>query len=280
MIRVFPRRTKLTPRDELAFVGDPPLFIPQDPGMPVRISVAFTWDIAEAKRLQRSWSRFYTDVQIGGPALRSPVYGFKPGRFLKTGAVITSRGCIRQCKHCFVPDREGGLCEIPITTGWNVLDNNLLACSRPHIEAVFDMLRKQPHEVHLTGGLDALLLEPWHVALLQSVRLRSAFFACDYPGAEKPLERVSDLLSDIKRRQTKRCYVLIGFNGESIIKAEERLERVFELGFDPFAMLYRDEQTKAWSKEWKDLQRKWTRPAIYRKKANKRVERTEAAAHP
>jgi len=52
-IRVFPRRTKWTPADDLAFVGDPPLpgFRPADPQTPVRVSVAFTWDLDEANRL-------------------------------------------------------------------------------------------------------------------------------------------------------------------------------------------------------------------------------------
>jgi len=263
MIRVFPRRTKWTPKDSLAFVGDPPLFRPDIQS--VKVSVCFTWDIEEGERLKRSWERFYPDVEIGGPAIGSPVNEFIPGRFLARGAVMTSRGCIRNCHHCFVSDREGPIQELWITEGWNVMDNNLLACSRAHIEKVFEMLRKQNHEVHLSGGLDALLLQPWHVDLMKSVPLRSAFFACDYPGAEKPLKRVADLLSDIRRRSTKRCYVLIGFNGETLVNAEKRLEKVYRLGFDPFAMLYRDKENKVrHSKEWTRLQRKWCRPAAYR----------------
>ncbi len=262
MIRVFPRRTKWTPTDALAFVGDPPLFRPEI--QPVKVSVCFTWDIEDGKRLKRSWERFYPDVEIGGPALGSPAGEFAPGQFLKPGAVMTSRGCVRQCSHCFVPDREGPIKELPIAEGWNVMDNNLLACSRPHIEAVFDMLRTQKHEIHLSGGIDSLLLKSWHVELIKSVHLRFAFFACDYPGAERPLERVRDLMADVGR-QVKRCYVLIGFNGETLSDAERRLERVYELGFDPFAMLYRPEEIKAWSKDWRALQRKWCRPAAYRK---------------
>ncbi len=49
MIRVFPRKTAWTPTDELAFVGDPPLFRP--PEQPVMVSVTFTWDIPEGERL-------------------------------------------------------------------------------------------------------------------------------------------------------------------------------------------------------------------------------------
>ena len=54
--RVFPRRTKATPRDEYAFIGDVPLFLPPDISE-VHVSVTFTWDLKEAERLARAWSR-------------------------------------------------------------------------------------------------------------------------------------------------------------------------------------------------------------------------------
>ncbi len=41
MIRVFPRKTKWTPDDELAFVGDPPLFRSPD-NEAVYVSVTFS----------------------------------------------------------------------------------------------------------------------------------------------------------------------------------------------------------------------------------------------
>lgn len=64
MIRVFPRKTNWTPTDDLAFVGNTPLFRPED--QPVRVSVVFTWDIPEGERLVRAWSDYYSDVKIGG----------------------------------------------------------------------------------------------------------------------------------------------------------------------------------------------------------------------
>jgi len=94
MIRVFPRRTKWTPDDELSFVGDPPLFRPQE-DLPVSVSVTFTWDRPEGERLVKAWSELYSDVKIGGPAYGDPGGDFIPGRFIKAGAIITSRGCPR-----------------------------------------------------------------------------------------------------------------------------------------------------------------------------------------
>ena len=89
MIRVFPRKTKWTPNDDLSFIGDPPLFRPKE--QPVKISVTFTWDIPEAKRLYEGWKEYYKDVQIGGPALGDPGSEFVPGLFVKKGAIITSQ---------------------------------------------------------------------------------------------------------------------------------------------------------------------------------------------
>lgn len=260
MIRVFPRKTAWTPTDALAFVGDPPLFRPSE--MPVMVSAVFTWDIPEAQRLQRAWADFYGDVRIGGPAFDDPGNGFDPGCFVKAGVTFTSRGCSKRCPWCFVPWREGNVRTLPIAPGNNVGDNNLLACPRSHIEAVFEMLRGQ-HAIQFTGGLDTTLLRGWHVDHLKGLRINQMFFACDSPDGMIPLERAADLLSDFPEAK-KRCYVLIGHNGEAIGDAENRLERIYKLGFLPFAMLFRDVKPKRWSREWRALQKKWCRPAAYR----------------
>lgn len=260
MIRVFPRKTDWTPTDSLAFVGDPPLFRP--PEQPVRVSVVFTWDIPEGERLARAWGGYYSDVQIGGPAFGDPGGEFLPGRFLKDGVTITSRGCPNFCGFCHVPNREGQIRELPIKDGWIVQDNNLLACSRQHIEAVFEMLRKQPEPVNFNGGFEARRFQPWHRQLLDSIRFGEVWFACDTVGALYDLEAAAWVLSGIPRGK-KRCYVLIG-RDETIEQAEARLMRVYLLGFDPFAQLYQPEQPIEYSQEWKDLRRTWSRPAAYR----------------
>jgi len=45
--RVFPSRTRATPTDAYAFVGDPPLFLPPDIEE-VHVSVTFSWDLRDA----------------------------------------------------------------------------------------------------------------------------------------------------------------------------------------------------------------------------------------
>ena len=264
MIRVFPRRTKWTPKDELAFVGDPPLFRPPDSAeMTVYISVTFTWDIAEGHRLEKSYSDYYRDVRLGGPAFGDPGGEFEPGLFIKQGVTFTSRGCPNNCSYCFVPKREGKIRELPIKDGWIVQDNNLLACSRDHQEKVFEMLSHQKKAIDFNGGLEAKRLQLWHIKQFEKLKVRHFWFACDLTAHEKHLEKAADLLSGYPYWK-KRCYVLIGFNGETILDAEKRLNRIYEMGFLPFAQLYQTEIKRPWTSEWDRLQRKWCRPAAYR----------------
>ena len=286
MIRVFPRRTKWTPTDPLAFVGGPTLWVyagggcgkahpPGSPAAatrhlpkdtPVMVSVTFSWDIKEGERLAREWSWYFPNVHIGGPAFDDPGEEFEPGRFVKPGVVVTSRGCPMACGFCLVPKREGRIRELQIKDGWNVFDNNLLACSRDHIEMVFDMLRRQSVAAHFTGGLDKTRLKPWHTDLLKTISFKRAWFALDSEFGFPALERAADLLSDFSREK-KYCYVLVNYHPETPAEAEARLMKVFNLGFMPFSMLYRgplEGHRMSPSPEWRTLVRRWCNPARYK----------------
>lgn len=261
VIRVFPRRTKATPSDEYAFVGYPPLWWPE--ADEVHISVTFTWDIPQAQKLADAWSAVTgLPTKIGGPAMGEPGGEFIPGMYLKDGYVITSRGCPNHCWFCSVPRREGGLRELPITEGYNVTDDNLLACSEAHVRAVFGMLKRQPERALLTGGLEAARLETWHVDLLSDLKPARTYFAYDTPHDLGPLRRAGEMLANVGLKSHEFCcYVLIGYPGDTFDQAEQRLLETIEAGFFPFAMLYRDERG-ACSPEWARFQRLWARPQI------------------
>ena len=269
LARVFPRRTNATPVDDYAFVGDPPLpcFIPEDV-TEVHVSVTFTWDLPEAERLARAWSRI-APVKIGGPATGMRGEDFTPGMYLKPGYVITSRGCPNKCWFCSVGEREGrNIRELSVTRGHNVVDDNLLACSFVHFEKVIVMLAAQKERALFTGGLEAKKLRKIHVAILKDLRPKRIFFAYDEPRDLAPLENAMRLFREFNycSRNTLHCYVLVGYRKDTMQAAEERLNTVIGLGMTPMAMLYRDESGKT-TKEWRRFQRAWARPvAIYAKK--------------
>jgi radical SAM superfamily enzyme YgiQ (UPF0313 family) len=140
IIRVFPRRTEMTPTDDYAFYDNPGLFIPDH--KEVHACCVFTWDKQQAEELQYQWQGVTDNrVLIGGPAMDDPGGDFVPGMYVKQGVTITSRGCPNKCSFCHVPRREGTLREVNITPGNIVQDNNLLACSVEHRRKVYDMLR-------------------------------------------------------------------------------------------------------------------------------------------
>ncbi len=272
--RVFPRRTAATPTDALAFVGcQPPMLAPPEVDE-VHVSVAFTWDMPMAERLAEAWRVLGVPVKMGGPAMMEPGGAFVPGRYLRNGYVITSRGCPNRCWFCDVPRREGNaLRELPIADGWNVLDDNLLACSDGHINAVFDMLARQRKPPEFTGGLEARLLRPWHAERLREIRTERLYMAYDTPDDYEPLVAAGRMLQNAgftRAGHRMCCYVLIGYPGDTFDAATKRLNDTMAAGFMPFAMLYRDKQG-GYDTSWRRFQREWLRPEIVATKAAKGV---------
>lgn len=257
--RVFPRITKATPRDSLCFFDGPGLFPPEVDE--VHISVAFTWDLPNAEWLEKQW-RHIAPVKIGGPAFGQPSGEFVPGRYVKPGYTITSRGCHNRCWFCSVWKREPKLIELPIIAGNNLLDDNILACSDSHINAVFNMLGTQ-RGVEFTGGLEAKLLKSWHIDRLLQIKPKQMFFAYDTKDDLDPLFDAAKMLdeSGLNKGHRCRCYVLIGYPNDTFKDAELRLRQALFLGYTPMAMLWRNKKGKT-KRDWRIFQRKWARPAI------------------
>lgn len=259
--RVFPRRTKATPADDDVFVGEPPLFAGDYDK--VMVSVTFTWDIPEAERIANSW-KFHGPVEIGGPAIGTRGEEFVPGMFLRHGYIITSRGCPNRCWFCQVWRRDGNVRVLAIRDGWNVLDDNLLACPSKHILDVALMLRRQTQRPEFTGGLEAKRLTEWHCRLLADLRPRRVYFAYDTPDDREPLRRAGEMLRDTgftTASHVLSAYVLIGYPGDDFAAAEQRLRETGGFGFMPYAMLYRNAHGQV-DKRWKRFQRQWLRPQI------------------
>jgi hypothetical protein len=251
------KKTKMTP--DHAWVGGPGHWDHQDKS--VDISVVFTWDKPAAERIAAEWRAHGKEVRVGGPAYDDRGGAFVANRFIASPVTITSRGCPKKCPWCYVPKREGNIRELPIVPGNIVQDNNLLACSRLHIERVMEMLRGQ-RAISLRGGLDADFMEDWHIEQIKSLRLFDAWMAydCTKPKTLPWIEKMSAAIG----RNKLRVFVLVGFGEETMEQAEARLMQVWNAGGLPFAQLYdmRTFQGIADYKAWANFVRAWSRPAI------------------
>lgn len=260
--RVFPTKTSMTPTDEHAYYGEPPLWASQYEE--VHVSCTFTWDIDRAYQLAEEWKPYCENVKVGGVAIdgepHSPMIA---GRYLKPGITITSRGCPKRCSFCLIKTPLKELKEFP--EGNIVQDNNILACSDYHIDRVFNMLKHQK-KIQFKGGLDAYRITDKVVDKLRSLRISELWLAFDGWNNSQAFTQAAMKLKKYFRRDQIRCFVLIGYEDDTIEKARFRLEYALDYGTMPFAMLYRDQKNTYHSKEWKRFQREWTRPAIIRSK--------------
>lgn len=281
IIRVFPRKTNATPDDPLSYFdhkktgrrATPQIFTEADA---VHISVAFTYDLPRAERLAEQW-RHVAPVTIGGPAFEKGEQAakypltFEPGLYIKHGYTFTSRGCPRRCWFCNVWKIRPTVTPIAdFREGWNILDDNLLACPEDHVRKVFAMLQRQKRRVHFTGGLEALSLQEYQVHLLASLKPRPAMFWAYDPGdAFETLERAARLMLSAGFTSASHrlgCYVLVGYPKDTFEAAIKRLNDMKAIGFTPYAMLWQPEERSQEryrpGPEWKAFQRRWLRPAI------------------
>jgi hypothetical protein len=262
--RVFATKTSACPTDAYAFFDQPPLWLPDDV-TEIHVSCTFSWARQRAEQLAHRWEATGLPVKVGGVAYGERGGDFVPGMYLRQGLVITSRGCNNRCWFCSVPKREGRLRELSVQDGWEILDDNLLRCSDTHINEVFAMLSRQPHRAEFTGGLEAARLKRWHVKELHRIKAAKLYFAYDTPDDREPLYSAGMLLKEAWAHPENRCYcyVLCGYKGDTLDKAERRMRECWEFGFTPFAMLYRGEDSKT-DPAWRAFQRTFARPAAAR----------------
>lgn len=239
IIRVFPHKTSYTPDDDMAFVGMPPMIIPDHDE--IQISCTFTWDKANCEDLAYQWEgRTNKPVKLGGVAFGSPVEGFTQGLYIKKNIIFTSRGCNNNCPWCCVPRVEGKLVELPICEGNVIQDNNFLQTSKKHQEDVFEMLKGQ-HGIVFSGGLEADLLDDHFADLAGGIQrsIKKLWLACDTDAKIPYLQKACEKLYKRGFNRNKiRCYVLS--YGKDRERDEARARAVYDAGAMPFVQLFRD----------------------------------------
>lgn len=158
---------------------------------------------------------------------------------------FTSRGCIRNCPPCIVPEKEGGIKPwTRIYEFWDkqhrkiiLLDNNLLAA--PNWRQTMEDLIAEGLKVDFNQGLDIRLVNEENVDYIKRVKLiKQVRFAFDDIAYERALRRGIELLLDagiISRRLI--FYVLQGFGDDET--AIERLNILCSYNVDVYPMTYK-----------------------------------------
>lgn len=173
-----------------------------------------------------------------------PDYSIYPNCDFALG--FTTRGCVRRCPFCVVPEKEGQLRVVgDLYSFWQpetgfmkvrLLDNNLTAAPWEHFQTVLEQLILHQLLVDFCQGLDARLLTDDHAQLLARVRLwKQIHIAWDHVQDETAVRRGIEVLRRHMSLRRVMCYVLIGFD----TTPEEdlyRVETLRGLGVDPFVM--------------------------------------------
>jgi hypothetical protein len=188
----------------------------------IYVSCIFDWN----KHKAVEWER-YGNAIIGGSgyAIKKTLPEEIEQTPLKINYGFTTRGCIRKCPFCIVPEKEGRIRSVAdvydIWDGKNkdivLLDNNILALPE-HFKLVCGQIKKEGLKVDFNQGLDHRLLTEEIVCILKSIRTFDLRFAYDSPENKTTVERAVGLLNGLS------CmwYVLVGFD----TTFEEDLERI------------------------------------------------------
>ncbi len=133
----------------------------------------------------------------------------------KINVGFTTRGCIRKCWFCVVPQKEGDIRAVgDIYDFWDgktkiikILDNNILALPK-HFIRICKQIKKENLSVDFNQGLDIRLLNKKNISLLKSIKHLEYKFAWDIEI--KDMEKKLKLIKNEFGRCT--IYVLAGIN--------------------------------------------------------------------
>jgi len=144
-----------------------------------------------------------------------PDYSLVPKWNKKVGGsiVFASRGCVRSCKYCAVPELEGSLCAIKksirklIWPGHKrviFFDNNFFA--NPSWESVLKEVEELDLRVDFNQGLDARLLSEKIAERISQLKIdRFVRLSYDYPQMKSHVKKAVEILK------------LHGINGRNIL---------------------------------------------------------------
>lgn len=174
----------------------------------------------------------------------------KAEAIINAGMGFTSRGCVRNCKFCLVPKKEGCFHHVSdigplLNEKSNILilnDNNLTA--DPNCIDKLHEIRDRGLIVDINQGCDVRLMTPEIAKALSEVKhLRSLHYAWDLMGFEKQVIEGINILSKFIKPYRHMCFMLVGFN-TTFEEDMYRFRRLREFKVDPFVMVYNQKNDK------------------------------------
>ena len=157
---------------------------------------------------------------------------------------FTSRGCVRRCPWCIVPDKEGHIKPWDrIYEFWNrqyrkivLLDNNLLAA--PNWRQTMEDLIAEGLEVDFNQGLDIRLLNEDNLGYLKRVKTKKLRFAFDDIAYERAVrEGIELLLANGLSSRKLSFYFLHGFSEDDM--CVERVKILASYNAEVYPMAYK-----------------------------------------
>lgn len=169
---------------------------------------------------------------------------------------FTTRGCIRNCKWCLVPEKEGKIKpyqDIDVFTRHNkivLMDNNILA----HQFGIsqIEKISKKGLYVDFNQGIDSRLIDSGVAKLLAKTKMIKVLrLACDSKESMQHLEKAVKILrwnNVTPRRYFVYCLV------QDVDEDIGRIKFIKYLNLDPYAQPFRDFKTnKKPSRELKEF---------------------------
>lgn len=160
------------------------------------------------------------------------------------GIGFTSRGCIRKCSFCVVPEKEGSFHQVSdlkniVRPGSDViclLDSNLTA--DPDCIEKLNEIKDRGLILDLTQGIDIRLVNEEIALALSEVRhLRSIHYAWDLMAHEKSVMKGIKTLKRYIKPWKHMCFMLVGYN-TSFEEDMYRFKKLTEEKVDPYVMIY------------------------------------------
>lgn len=194
------------------------------------------------------------------PTIKDTAYGF------------LSRGCPRACAFCHVAAKEGRCSrKVANLSEWWDGQKNIVLCdpnilAAPEYPELLKQLADSKAWVDINQGLDARLITPAKMELINEIKLSTIHFAWDDYRQKESVLRGLKLFAKMYKKPLKhshsaQVFVLTNFN----TTPSEDLYRVYtlrDMGFEPYIMVYDKAHAEPF---YKSLQRWVNMRAIFHK---------------